>query len=371
MNEDLFAFITNEDSKTTLSAEYASKRAIVMSAYADKIKPITADMSEAEIAGIKAAEKARDEALAKVEDWLTSELEAIFSNEEQKRKVYSDTDKIIQKGKEDLDTLQIQFTADEIKRNADKNKEIEKANAEHKDNLVNLENEKNKLLAESFKILKDIISSGYDEMYNQALEAYNAGKITAEQFDSIAKKLYDIRQLVEGNWNWSNMNNVPNFDFNLPKFAGGTEYLQKGNNPAGVDKIPIRADEGERIFSREDNKEIISNLGWISNGELVRRAIGISAANSRGLVKDITSSALARTGSAAVKSATPTLRQAQGGTVNNVVNNQYGSNTDNTKMEQLLEDIHNAIVEKPVMDWGTLGKYSDAERVNVERSRFR
>ena len=41
----------------------------------------------------------------------------------------------------------------------------------------------------------------------------------------------------------------------LPKYAKGTKYLQRGNNPLGVDTIPILANEGERIISSEQNKK--------------------------------------------------------------------------------------------------------------------
>lgn len=42
----------------------------------------------------------------------------------------------------------------------------------------------------------------------------------------------------------------------LPKFAKGTEYLQRGNNPMGVDTIPVLANEGERIVPTEINKQL-------------------------------------------------------------------------------------------------------------------
>lgn len=41
----------------------------------------------------------------------------------------------------------------------------------------------------------------------------------------------------------------------LPKYAKGTKYLQRGNNPAGTDTIPILANEGERIIPTDRNKK--------------------------------------------------------------------------------------------------------------------
>ena len=40
-----------------------------------------------------------------------------------------------------------------------------------------------------------------------------------------------------------------------PSFAEGTEYLQRGKNPAGTDTIPIWADEGEAIIPRKRNAQ--------------------------------------------------------------------------------------------------------------------
>ena len=41
----------------------------------------------------------------------------------------------------------------------------------------------------------------------------------------------------------------------LPKYAKGTKWLKRGNNPLGVDTIPILADEGERIIPRDRNRK--------------------------------------------------------------------------------------------------------------------
>lgn len=50
----------------------------------------------------------------------------------------------------------------------------------------------------------------------------------------------------------------------LPKFFKGTEYLERGNNPAGRDTIPILANEGERIVPTAINQQ----LKGISNKDL-------------------------------------------------------------------------------------------------------
>ncbi|GAA4464216.1 hypothetical protein GCM10023189_43200 [Nibrella saemangeumensis] len=53
------------------------------------------------------------------------------------------------------------------------------------------------------------------------------------------------------------------------RFFKGTEYVERGSYPNGVDTIPAWLNEGERVITTEDNKK----LGGMSNEELVRRAL--------------------------------------------------------------------------------------------------
>ena len=71
----------------------------------------------------------------------------------------------------------------------------------------------------------------------------------------------------------------------LPKFKKGTESLQRGNNPRGVDTIPILANEGERIVPTHINKL----LGKLSNEDLpvmLGLAKGVMKTNNNGLSTD-------------------------------------------------------------------------------------
>lgn len=52
----------------------------------------------------------------------------------------------------------------------------------------------------------------------------------------------------------------------LPKYAEGTKYLERGNNPHGVDTIPILANEGERIVPTDINKKYWSIYEAIDDG---------------------------------------------------------------------------------------------------------
>jgi hypothetical protein len=276
-NADLLRFITNEESKLSLTNEYEGRRNFIINQYADQIRDITPEMSQAEIDGINAATKARDEALAKVEAWRQSEIQSILSNEGQKRTIYSETDQIIKDGKEALENLSIKFAAADLKRESDRKTELAAANKNfnaeleseakrHNDELTRLGLEKDAALKESFKNLNDIVNKGYDDMIAKALEAYNAGKITADQYNEIANRLFNIKNML-GQIDWSKLT-VPNFDwdFNIPRFASGTEYLDpNGIYPSGTDKVPIMADRGERIIDKYSNAQ----LGGISNRELV------------------------------------------------------------------------------------------------------
>jgi hypothetical protein len=54
----------------------------------------------------------------------------------------------------------------------------------------------------------------------------------------------------------------------IPKFAKGTPYLQRGNNPQGVDTIPILANEGEGIIPTDKNKKYNAYTRAMINGTL-------------------------------------------------------------------------------------------------------
>ena len=242
-NQQLIALLTNQDTRLSLDADYNAKRAYIFNQYASQIKDITPEMSQVEIDGINAAIQARDNALSEVEKWLQEELKFVLSNEEQKREEYSATEKIIKDGEDSIEALRIEYNANELERLTTKNLEIEaaektkNANIEtetqrHNDSIVSITKAKDEQLAESFKILQDIIKNGYDEIMAKALDAYNAGIITADQYDEIAKRLYTINTLINGLGDWT-LPNINIDNLNLPKFNTGTE---KVGGKKGVDK---------------------------------------------------------------------------------------------------------------------------------------
>jgi len=266
MNEDLLAFITNEDTKASLQSDYLEKRNIVIAAYADKIKPISEGMSDAEIEGIKAAEKARDEALANVEDWLTTEFQFIFSNEEQKRKEYSETEKIILQGQEDINTLKIKFQADEIERNKQKNIEIETAYEDHMKVLGKLEDDKNVAMLASFNSMKDAMISGLRELEAAANRAYNEGIINLDEYTKRLDDILRIRGLLgiplrtpykPDNTGGDNTNKYDNYNPQSEQaYVVGTEYVDRENKfPDGIDTVKAKLTKGEAVLTKAVNKK--------------------------------------------------------------------------------------------------------------------
>jgi hypothetical protein len=282
-NRQLAALVTNAETALSVTTEYEQKKNFVREQFADMIKPITADMTQAEIEGINAAVAAQNEAFAKIEQWYKDELVFILGNEEQKRKAYSETEQIIRDGDLLKEQNNIKFIADQVEREKNRNIELQAAEANknamieaegvrHNNEMLRLGKERDAALAESFTILKDIMVKGYDDMIAKALEAFNAGKITAEQYNEIAGRLFEIQTNL-GLIDWSKLNfpgTIPAFDwdFKFPKFADGTEYVDKeGRFKKGMDSVPALLTPGERIVPEPINRL----LAGISNAELVAR----------------------------------------------------------------------------------------------------
>lgn len=261
-NQQLIALLTNQDTRLSLDADYNAKRAYIFNQYASQIKDITPEMSQVEIDGINAAIQARDNALSEVEKWLQEELKFVLSNEEQKREEYSATEKIIKDGEDAIETLRIEYNANELERVTNKNLALESAEKNknailetetqrHNDSIVAITKAKDEQLAESYKILQDIIKNGYDEIMGKALEAFKAGKITSDQYDEIAKRLYTINTLINGLGDWT-LPNINLDNLNLPRFNTGTE---KVGGKKGVDKNLALLSYNEGIIRGDLNEK--------------------------------------------------------------------------------------------------------------------
>lgn len=293
MNQDLFGFITNEDTKTSLYEDYNRKRSFIFDTFASQIRPITADMSDAEIAGINAAIAAREVQLSKVEDWLTSEFQSVFSNEEQKREAYSETDAIIAKGKDDLNDLSIKYAAEELQRTTDKNIEIAAADASlklslesqeqtHNDILVSLGIAKDTALADSFNKLKDVITSGYQSMQDAAKNAFNEGLITAAEFEAAMQRIIYLKALIDGTkQDVETRVNDKLKEKGLEGLLGyhdGTEFIQ---GEQGRDKILAKVEYGEAVLQSDLNKKRLEK--GINRFQMVEYAINYKSLLSQGM----------------------------------------------------------------------------------------
>ncbi len=107
-----------------------------------------------------------------------------------------------------------------------------------------LERQKEEL--EKKKIRRQAILSGLD-LLTQKLEDDDA--------DAVTSTIRDMTKLVA-------------LLSNLPGFAEGSEYIQRGDSPKGKDTIVARINEGERILTTAQNKQI----GDLSNEQLTALA---------------------------------------------------------------------------------------------------
>lgn len=261
-NQQLMALLTNQDTRLSLDADYNAKRQFIFGQYADQIRPITEGMTQAEIDGINAAIQARDNALSEVEKWLQDELKFILTNEEQKRKEYSATEKIIKDGEDAIESLRIEYNANELERVTNKNLALESAekaknaNIEietqrHNDSIVAITKAKDEQLAESFKILQDIIKNGYDDILAKAKEAWEAGKITSDQYNEIANRLFLINSLINGLGDWK-LPDINWDNFTIPRFNTGTEIV---GGKKGIDKNLALLSHNEGVIRGDLNEK--------------------------------------------------------------------------------------------------------------------
>ncbi|MDP1814388.1 MAG: hypothetical protein Q8K92_08065 [Leadbetterella sp.] len=316
-NRDLLAFLTNEDSKNTILSDYNAQRSFIMEAYASQIKPLNAEMSQVEIDGIMAATKARDEQLAKVEGQLSQQLQSVINSEGQRLAVVSETDKILEAGKEALNQLSIKYDAEELERNTAKNLELTAAEAKkntdleteakrHNDELVRLGQDKDAALMNSFNALKEAMKTGYSEILAAANAAYQQGIITADQYAAAVQRVITLKQMLGDGGSLSERLTDRFRSLNIPGFALGTSYVDPDDYyPDGTDTVPAMLNKGERVLTAMQNKQ----LGNVSNEELVRMVAGFGSPSfsqapsyvvNAGLVNSLNSSGVPTMGSRTV-----------------------------------------------------------------------
>lgn len=134
---------------------------------------------------------------------------------------------------------------DELRRLAEKGTTTaEQSLAVEQKRQAELERQKEEL--EKKKLRRQAILSGLDLL---------SSKIDNNEGDAVASTIRDITSLIA-------------VIGNLPAFAEGTEFVNRGNAPKGTDQIVARVDEGERILTKDQNKRI----GGMSNEQLTSMA---------------------------------------------------------------------------------------------------
>lgn len=263
VNDDLMGFVTNQDLKLGLLSQYNGKRAEIESRFALSYTPIVEGMTQAEIDGINASIKARDEALAQLELWQTTQIQFVIDNGKLERDTFTETQKIIAKGKDDQYLLSLEYKQKEIDLNTQKGIELDASEKtrkeneltalnEHKAEMVKIEADYYVLIGNSFNLMKSLVLGGYDEILKKAQEALDAGKITALEFNNLVNditfKMTNLKNTFgPGNWNLPDIvpNIIPEIEpIRIPGFKTGTEMV---GGIKGVDK----------------------NLAWLSNDEAV------------------------------------------------------------------------------------------------------
>lgn len=295
LSDQLLALVSNEDSKTSVTEEYAERRSQIFQTFARADQVITEDTDQATINAINAQIDARNKALVDLQNWYNSELNVIINSEEQKRKEYSETELIQKEAQDALALLALEYQAKQIELDLQKNAEILIAEQE-KNNALELETEryndvvlklgidKDVALAKSFENLKAIYVAGYDAIIAKAREAYAAGAITADQLNEVIQNLSKLgNQLgLYSNYNggWVDVNNNPYVapvdytqipDFTIPGFRNGGIIPNGPSHESGGitlwDNMSGRAiaeiEGGEPILSREvyrNNKQLVDAL---------------------------------------------------------------------------------------------------------------
>lgn len=306
----LEALIKNEESLNSVRQDFASKRQYILDTYALANKAITSDMSEEEIAGINNAIKARDEALAKLQRWYNDELTFIVNSEGQKRKQYTDTEKIQNDINDRLEKAAIAFNAAEILRNSNKSMELkaasdkkdaaeilakdvktkalaiidakyleDKASAEiafniakevenerHNQVLVDLERKKNSDIADNYKLLTTLLEA-YSQQIASAIE--NSVDRSSEAYAKLISDLNTVNELlrqIKNNSTSNPLNIGINGGLNITPFEKGTD-----NTSISLSGQPIVDNRGgkpailhpeEAVFSKANMSEMTKALGY-------------------------------------------------------------------------------------------------------------
>lgn len=301
----LEALITNEASLASVRDEFAAKRLAVEQSFPLASKAITENMTQTEIDAINASIAARDEQFAKIQAWYNEELIFIATSEGQKRKEYTDTEKIQNQIRDNLEIAAIKFEADEILRNKEKQdaivkaeneknvllagaevahklvleqietahiSEMERINKAYNDSIIAITKQRDADIAASFANLQSLVSAEIDAI-TRAMEASAAkGTDAYRAMAAELERLLALQRTINGG---SLIPVIPNIPIDIPRgFKDGTERLPNMSGKTGIDTELIRADVGERIMQTGINNQLKSFFGRdLTNNELAFRAM--------------------------------------------------------------------------------------------------
>lgn len=202
--ESLLALITNQETKDSITGEYASKLQEIKGIFSLADTEIVDGMSQATINAINSAKEAREAAIADLNKWYISELEFVVDSEGEKRKEYSATEKIRIDAEEKIDKLKLQKQADDIQRELDRQNALIKQEEWKKSELIRLQEEydakileltyaRDEAIKASWETVRIAILRGYEDMLRAAHEAQAAGVMTLEQLRKIQQEINAVR----------------------------------------------------------------------------------------------------------------------------------------------------------------------------------
>jgi len=284
LSQQLLALITNEDSKLSVTAEYAGKRSSIMKTFALADVQITEGMDQSQVDAINASIEARAKALSTLENWYNTELDFIVNSEGQKRKEYSETERLRKEADERIADLALNNQVRQIDLEKTKNADIEAENKRHTDEVTRLGVEKDNALAASFDRLKDLMIVGYEAIRDAAFAAYTQGVITAEKLNEIYATLSQISDL-------NPQINIPERD--LPILPPPPPLHTNGPRMADGGMIPYGPSHNEGGISLWDNKRG-TRVGEIEGGEPILSRV--TYANNRPLIDALLHSSMHKNG---------------------------------------------------------------------------
>lgn len=290
----LLGLISNKETRDSLTGEYASKLQQIKEIFSLADQQISDGMSQAQVDAINAARDARESAIADLENWYITELEFAVTSEGQKRKEYSETEKIRIEAEEALDKLKHEKTVADIKRNHDKNEELLAAEktkneallleeAAYNDKVLKLTLAKDEAIKTSWELVKNAAINGYDQIVAAAQKAYAKGVMTLEQYRALIEEANKLRgQYGE---NSISTTSLPNIDYSIDNNASKTDKRFMKEQGLWAEDWSSAAVDAYRRWLQTNNLQDSPNARiefFMKQGNVNRYASGTEYVDSEG-----------------------------------------------------------------------------------------